>query len=96
MKTAASQWPIVPPDSRLLALEELTEKWGLTSGSSLRKWIIKQALQVAPAWERSRPRSNLPGQDLGRGPRLPVSSELLAEVLSEILEGIVGWATEDP
>jgi len=49
MKTAASQWPIVPPDSRLLALEELTEKWGLTSGSSLRKWIIKQALQVAPA-----------------------------------------------
>lgn len=42
INTAASKWPMVPPDSRLITMNELKAKCGVKTGSKLRKWIIKQ------------------------------------------------------
>jgi hypothetical protein len=46
MKTTTTpittNWPIVPPDARLVTLDEMKEKLAVKSGSNLRKWIIKQ------------------------------------------------------
>jgi len=93
MKTAASKWPIVPPDSRLLALEELTEKGGLTFGSAYANGSSNRLCRwrrlERGAWDAVR--------------RLPISSQLLAELLSEILEEILdeqqkipNWVSNPP
>jgi hypothetical protein len=42
-------WPIVPPDPRLLTLAELRKRCGITTGGSLRKWIIKQGFRFVLA-----------------------------------------------
>ena len=50
MKTTyVSTWPIVPPDSRLVTIDEMKRRCGLASGGSLRKWIIKQGFKFSLA-----------------------------------------------
>jgi hypothetical protein len=44
-----NNWPIVPPDSRLITFDELKELCGARDGSNLRKWIIREGFSFVLA-----------------------------------------------
>jgi hypothetical protein len=93
MKLTTSKWPIVPPDPRLITIEEMKKRCGLTTEGSLANGSSNRLCRWRRLERGAAQGVIFPGRiwdGVRRVRRLPISSELLAEVLSEILEGIVG------
>ena len=47
--STTTNWPIVPPDSRLITFDELKARCGAKDGSNLRKWIVKEGFSFVLA-----------------------------------------------